>query len=352
MLMQFKLDGKYQGWVNTGFVVRKGEWVHITAGGVISFAFGGWNRGPDGKDEHQQIEYPASKWDSNGSYHPAGQYIKNSLVVRIGQQLVQCGRDAMFRSNYDGVIEVTNNDNQTHDNGGAWNLTIMHGMFQKHLFVLQGMPNQKFQELVEKDVERFIGTVYQQTDGQLTIKPTYAYIPQAVVESEHEGYPPDLGYVARYDGILKGLLEKQGKPVTNYHGTTRIYMAIPTRPRCGSKNCFKGNTYISHLDYLDKNQRSPPGVTVIPIEGSTNQPGLLANGLWETMVHEFQHMLSHRFDWVGIKNYGDPDNWGGAGNPITAPNVIDYYYRMMKVLKDLTPVPYYKLNGLFGDFTP
>jgi hypothetical protein len=49
---------------------------------------------------------------------------KYSLVLRVGQQVVQGGTDMSFVTNQGGLLEVCVNDEKLDDNTGAWGIGI------------------------------------------------------------------------------------------------------------------------------------------------------------------------------------------------------------------------------------
>jgi hypothetical protein len=47
-----------------------------------------------------------------------------SLVLRVGTEVFQGGRDARFTTRAGGTLELCNNDNSQEDNGGGWAVEI------------------------------------------------------------------------------------------------------------------------------------------------------------------------------------------------------------------------------------
>jgi hypothetical protein len=121
----FVVHGNIYGFQNTRISVNKGDKVTVTASGRILFwrppavppIGNGYPRDPDGRDENGVQERPASAYGPN---HPAPDFIKNSLVLRIAGHLIQGGRQLTFFAPASGVIEVTNNDNDCVDNQEYW----------------------------------------------------------------------------------------------------------------------------------------------------------------------------------------------------------------------------------------
>lgn len=118
--MRFLLPGNYQGWFDINYTAWKGETLTLTAGGQIGFAWGGWNRGPDGRDENGLVQSPARQWDDGHGRHPAGDLVKNSLVVKIGDRVYQGGSNRQIYVEQAGRVMLSNNDNYAADNGGRW----------------------------------------------------------------------------------------------------------------------------------------------------------------------------------------------------------------------------------------
>lgn len=117
MSQDIVLKGTQQGWVSTGIRVNMGDEIHVTASGKIRFFAIGYERDPDGKDEHGKEEVAP-----NG--HPAPGLVRNSLVFRIGDKLLQGGTNAKLIVLESGDLEMSNNDDYCRDNGGSWNIRV------------------------------------------------------------------------------------------------------------------------------------------------------------------------------------------------------------------------------------
>jgi len=121
--MDITFDGRTQNWLNTGLRVRRGEQLHVTAAGNIRFASrvpfsNGFIRDPDGRDERQQIQRADPGW-------PAAGLIRNSLVLRVsGGAPFQGGTNQLINIPADGVLELSNNDNDASDNADAWSVSL------------------------------------------------------------------------------------------------------------------------------------------------------------------------------------------------------------------------------------
>jgi hypothetical protein len=69
-------------------------------------------------------------YDANGSAAPAGSnfpfpgLLAYSLVLRVGSQVVQGGRDVRFTTTAAGPLEVCMNDDRVTDNVGGWGINI------------------------------------------------------------------------------------------------------------------------------------------------------------------------------------------------------------------------------------
>lgn len=111
------LKGTQQGWVGTGITVTMGDEIQVTASGKIRFFAIGYERDPDGKDEHGKEEVAPDG-------HPAPGLIRNSLVFRIGNKLLQGGTNKKLTVFGSGELEMSNNDDYCRDNGGSWNIKV------------------------------------------------------------------------------------------------------------------------------------------------------------------------------------------------------------------------------------
>jgi hypothetical protein len=206
----------------------------------------------------------------------------------------------------------------------------------------------------------FTRTIFDASGGQITInydQPIYISTPVQAVEFVRRN--TGEGYYAQLDNLLIDALNKIGIAATTYDGITRVYPSSAAYSNCvpastpGYLNCIKGMTSPSWQNYYIPNSAKAPGVSAITVYAG-NRPAIVnpATGkseLWETMFHEYQHMMGHRFFNTGINNYGDPDKYGVPGHP-SAPDFVSFYYRLMEKLLDGTTVPYLKLENIFGRF--
>ena len=116
-MTKLQLHGSRHGWVQTGLNAQANEWIICRADGQINFASWSWYRGPDGLDEN------GNRQIADGS-HPAPGMVKNALGIAVGGWRMQGGSKAANLCPTKGPVFITHNDNQTHDNGGHWNVDI------------------------------------------------------------------------------------------------------------------------------------------------------------------------------------------------------------------------------------
>lgn len=112
------LPGNVQGWRRTNITVSKGDEIRGAAQGWITF-FVGYDRNPDGKDKNGNTEIA-------GPSHPAPNRTRNSLVLRIGGEIVQAGTQFRFTCPSSGELEMSNNDDYSGDNFGQWTIQFLH----------------------------------------------------------------------------------------------------------------------------------------------------------------------------------------------------------------------------------
>lgn len=118
----FTMNASASKWIDTGIDLNADDIVNISATGWVYFArFGPWGfpRNPDGSDENGKKEI------ANGSQWPASGYTRNSLVFRVGNNIFQGGCNTQFKVVAPGRLFATNNDDQTLDNSGQWDITIL-----------------------------------------------------------------------------------------------------------------------------------------------------------------------------------------------------------------------------------
>ncbi|WP_299676674.1 hypothetical protein [uncultured Tenacibaculum sp.] len=109
-----RIGAKHQGWKSTGIEIKKGETVHITASGIITFGpWGSWPFSPNG-------EFNVTA--DHGA--PAPGLTKNSLVAQAGGLPVFIGSAGTITAAQDTVLQIAANDNWSADNDGGWYLTV------------------------------------------------------------------------------------------------------------------------------------------------------------------------------------------------------------------------------------
>jgi hypothetical protein len=342
------LNGTQANWMSTGVAVRRGEIFDVRASGEIQFAWGGWGRNPDGCDHTGRSEAPARNWDSKEwGVHPAGSCVKNSLVLRVGNTLLQGGTYRAHSAPEDGEILVSCNDNHPQDNKGAWTVHLRTGLalYQQLLFVVQApklAPNLESQlRNLEKDIMGVTGRL---------LRPQFriVHVPQPVSPAEFHDYGDKLRFIAFYSRAFHDHMVRQHRlDPRAFDGIIRLYDHPASHP-----TGFVGNTWKFWSDNKDFGyaQGNLPGYIAMPLQ--TNRPDAL--GL--AVLHEYLHMLDHRFEEVGVPQFANPDDrWKNAIPPGDKADTSHgmYYMNMLRMLENrATPVPFGRLHGRFGKVLP
>lgn len=342
------LNGTQGGWVRTGLAVRRGEIFDVQASGEIQFAWGGWGRGPDGTDHTGRSEAPARNWDSpQWGAHPAGDCVKNSLVLRVGNTVLQGGGYRAHSAPEDGEVLVASNDNHPQDNGGAWKIHLRSGLalHQRLLFIVQapaldpGITSRL--RLLEQDIAGATGRLVR---PQFTV----IHVPQPVGANELQDYGGNLRFIAFYSRALHDLMTRQYRidPRT-FDAIFRLY-----EQPAGKPSGFMGNTWQFWSDNPDwgNAKGNLPGYTGMPLQ---NNPPQSQSG---SVLHEYLHMLDHRFGEAGVPQFANPDDRFKNAIPPGDPNDKShgaYYMNTLKMLENrATPVPFGRLHGRFGKVLP
>lgn len=339
--MHFYLDGKTQGWLNTGIRIKVGQTIKIAATGKIGFASGGWNLGPDGKYDNGTFQFPAKNYDDNWGNHPAGDFIKNSLVYKVGNFMIGQGGILTYSyNNFEDYLYVSNNDNYTADNAGGWNLEISTGMSSKHLVIIQDLATDEAK--VVNDAKAFASTVFANSGiGHLSVELDFAPIHKPLRPSQYYHFA-EGPYVGMIDSILHQELKGMGKDPLKYNSVFFIYKHDDSKytrnfndPKRGA---ITGNTFGSPIMYNGVNNL-PVMMSSIP---SVNTPGTRI--MWSTMVHEYLHQIDVQFNRIGQAGFANPDQMGANTIP-GSPNVDAYYANCLHLMENHTQPPYHKLDG-------
>lgn len=328
-----KFSGNLGGWRTTGIKVRKGEWIRVKASGWIGFAHGGWHRDPNGRDSNGHFESPAKSYGNN---HPAGNCIKNSLILKINNYILQGGTNKLFKSPDTGEIFISNNDNYCTDNSGAWNVHISAGNIrQKLLFIVNGY-DRNMVGTIEGDIRKFEQFVQNATNNEITIEHKLIALPN-IDSSELVNYGEKWGFIAGYSWKLDQELRKQGINPFDYAGIFRIY----NHPYSSHNSAFGGNTWIWFNDRLGRKDR--PGYT--SIIGQQMYQGQEPPA--DYILHEYLHQLDHRFNDAKITEFADADHRGKNGIPAGATKQ-EYYRNILQITETGRRPPYGILHDIMG----
>lgn len=108
------LKGNHEKWMRTGVQVVKGENIHISASGLITFFIGGNYPFPPAGEPTKVA----------GGGAPAQGLIANSLVARTGGAPVYIGNGRTIVADASTELLVAANDDFFPDNGGYWTINI------------------------------------------------------------------------------------------------------------------------------------------------------------------------------------------------------------------------------------
>lgn len=336
--MNFYLDGKASGWINTGIRIKANKMMKVVATGKIGFAFGGWNLGPDGRYADGTCQYPARNFDGAWGKHPAGDFIANSLVYRVGTFMTAQGGNVSYSyNNYEDTLYVTNNDNYTGDNSGGWNIEVLTGMYCKCLVILQDLRTDESKAI--SDVNWFVNTVFNNT-VKITVEPDFVSVKTPLRPAQYYHFVKEGPWVGMIDAQLHNELIRMGKDPLRYHSVLFLYKHDDKKyPRTFTSGSYLiGNTFGSPLMYKGIAD-SAMLMSSIP---DVNKPG--TQHMRSTILHEFLHQVDAQFDRTGIKGFANPDDWKKNTIPPGA-SMEDYYVNCLQMMLDKTPPPYYRLDG-------
>ena len=343
------LNGTQANWVGTGIAVRRGEIFDVRASGEIQFAWGGWGRTPDGVDHAGHgAESPARNWDSKEwGTHPAGNCVKNSLVLRVGNTVLQGGCYRAHSAPEDGEILVSNNDNHPQDNKGSWNVHLRTrlALHQRLLFIVQAPTLDPNIAVRLRHLEQDIAGA---TGGLVRPQFQLVHLPLPLTPNEFYDFGGQYRFIAFYSRALHDAMVRTPRidPRT-FDGIFRLYDHPSSMP-----TGFKGNTWAFWSDNPDFGFTKGllPGYVGMPLQSSPIQ------SLGYTVLHEYLHLLDIRFGEMAVPQFANPDDrWKNAIPPGDKSDTTHgaYYMNMLKMLENrATPVPFGLLHGRFGRVLP
>lgn len=348
-----QIFGTSQGWQKTNVVVQPGERITVRAAGWIKFAArvpfsNGFPRNPDGADEHGAKEVAGPQW-------PAPNLVRNSLVLRVGNWVVQAGSSFSGVAPVGGVVELTNNDDQSGDNDGAWNVELSVArprLHQQGLVLVQGAQAQRNLPFIQKHRDQFLSWMQ-------------AFQPQIAVEScevvpfrSSEPIPAfSSGHPHIYDPKMAPWLQK-GTPGLDLSRYQFIFLVFDQGqgPQPGARGYTWGLWRYSTIPYW-----------LNPGDDAQNKL------LGEVMLHEYIHQFDGFLADAGVPQAIDPDTLGTYRNfapffappphsaPIipgeTPPEVMLAFYKGLLNVMDtrtpaqpalFSPIPIQRLDGRFG----
>jgi hypothetical protein len=352
------LQGNSHGWIDTKIRVFKGDTVQVRASGTIKFGnipgTNGYPRNPDGRDEKGKTEIAPGM-------NPATGFIRNSLVLKVGNRILQGGSNTTLVIPENGMLLMCNNDNFVSDNSGAWtvNFSIQPGLRtlrQDILIVIQGkncIAAEKNSQAIFKQAQQFERFCEGFSGNRLELNIQTRLLEGFTIKHYEAGNFPDFNN-ANMLSDLRTALQKQGVTMDSYHA----FIFIFDQSQNGKAPGYGGLSWAWNK--------------AAAIPWWTDPTKTFANNLLsEYMLHEYLHHMEHYFPKAGVNNFIDIHCWNGINTAdpkkTTCKRVynmvpgfykskkpgtmLEFYEGLMKYRDDGTnfyAVDYSKLHGLFG----
>jgi hypothetical protein len=353
------LLGNSHGWVNTGIRVFKGDTLQVRASGTIKFGnipfTSGFPRNPDGRDEN-------GKTERADGLCPATGFIRNSLVLKMGNTIRQGGTNSSLVVPETGMLMMCNNDNFVSDNSGSWsvNFSVTPGpraLHQHILVIIQGkncIAAERRNQFILKQAQQFERYCEGFTGGRLQLNIHTLLLEGFTINVFDRDNFPDFNNASMLKDIRTAAL-KMGYTVDHYHA----FMMIFDESQNGKAPGQGGLTWAWNK------------ASAIP--WWTNPKSVGANNiLSEYMLHEYLHYMEYYFKKAGVNDFVDIHCWNGSNNADPKKNTckrvynlqpafakskipgtkLDFYEGVMKWRDDGTKfisVNYTKLDGIFGN---
>lgn len=346
--METNFSGKEYGFQGVDIWVNKNDWIRISASGWINTK-AGEAVDPNGADTTGK-QYDAV--DDVFGQHPSTKHKKYALLLKVGDFITAAGKDLMIQCPDEGRLELAMNDNFVSDNSGFWTVKISSGsvLTQKQLFVIQN-PVYDVKKIKEA-INYFCSEVFDGSGGLIKIEPTVLECTDPFDPTEFETFDSKNEYAPLYRSQIITFLENNDIDPTQFHGIFRLYVNPVSAPSPGITYPAPLLTSYAGVTFSKDTAKKLPHYAIILLEQSSLKPGVAAP-LSNIILHEYLHIVDMRFGDISIANFANPDGLGENKIPYEPlPNDEDkkrsYYRNMLRLMEDLTPPPYGKLDGTFG----
>lgn len=357
MKTNFVVQGNQYGLQDADCWINKGDYLAIKASGWIGTRIGEIVE-PNGADANGKT-YPAV--DDIFGTHPTTTLPKYVLMAGINENYYLGGKEALIQSSHEGRLAFGINDNMTGDNSGWWDVTYSVGdhLEQDVLVVLQNYTDDI--TFIEKAAEQMAAFIYEKSGKKVKLniaiqKAEFDLVPGDFLLSGSDG-----GAIASATKEFAANLKSEGIDISAYHSIYRIYK-YPALSGWRTPSKDYGDTWGR---YVTGGYHTPITVSinldVVNYDNFGFSTGDYKPPLYNTMLHEYMHVLRNMFTEKKIMDFASADDKGKNKIPfakytgsLTDPRLIseeeslNYYSNMLRLTETLTPPPFQMLHEEYG----